>query len=203
MIRAIADNIKGYNEDNIQPASLDITLGDSLLIEKSENKVINAAEDSPDYIKVGVEDRPIRPLGFVLGHTRESIEVPADITVMLAGKSTLARLGLSVHITAGWVDPGYKGQLTLEIFNHSNNYIQLEKGMKIGQLVFMEMKNTPDSLYNGKYQNSEGAIGSRVKREPVVEIKEKEEEKLKVNLNPDDVERDLGESCETGICPPR
>jgi dCTP deaminase len=161
MIKKLKNNIEPFREENLQPASLDIALGGKLLIERHRNRVIDAVEDKMEYLPVDVENYPLQPNEFVLGVTEEFIHVPDNLTVMLAGKSTLARMGLQIHITAGWVDPGYRGKLTLEIINNSSNILQLHPGMLIGQLVFLEMKRKPDQSYSGKYQDSMGVIGAR------------------------------------------
>lgn len=161
MISPLKDNIEPFVEENLQPASLDISLGDKFLVEKSKNRVIDVSKDNIEYLPVEVENYPLEPGDFVLGVTKEFIHVPDNLTVMLAGKSTLARMGLQIHITAGWVDPGYRGKLTLEIVNNSSNILQLHTGMLIGQLVFLEMKKKPDQVYSGKYQDSMDVVGAR------------------------------------------
>lgn len=170
MIRPLRDNIEPFVEENIQPASLDISLGDKFLVEKHKNRVIDVSNDNIEYLPVEVESYPLRPNGFVLGATKEFINVPDNLTVMLAGKSTLARMGLQIHITAGWVDPGYRGKLTLEIVNNSSNILQLHPGMLIGQLVFLEMKKKPDQVYKGKYQDSMDVVGARKEKKKFKDI---------------------------------
>jgi dCTP deaminase len=161
MIRPLRDNIEPFVEENLQPASLDISLGDKFLVERHRNRVIDVSKDNIEYLPVEVDNYPLEPKDFVLGVTKEFINVPDNLTVMLAGKSTLARMGLQIHITAGWVDPGYRGKLTLEIVNNSSNILQLHPGMLIGQLVFLEMKKKPDQVYKGKYQGSMDVVGAR------------------------------------------
>jgi dCTP deaminase len=202
MIRPLRDNIEPFVEENIQPASLDISLGDKFLVEKHRNRVIDVSKDNIEYLPVEVDNYPLEPGDFVLGVTKEFINVPDNLTVMLAGKSTLARMGLQIHITAGWVDPGYRGKLTLEIVNNSSNILQLHPGMLIGQLVFLEMKKKPDQVYKGKYQDSMDVVGAR-----------KEKKKFKKTIitmhdnqsaaNDGGFDRDVGSDCDSGLCPVR
>ena len=204
MIKKLKNNIEPFREENLQPASLDITLGDKFLIERHRNRVIDAVEDKMEYLPVEVENCPLQPNEFVLGVTEEFIDVPDNLTVMLAGKSTLARMGLQIHITAGWVDPGYRGKLTLEIVNNSSNILQLHPGMLIGQLVFLEMKKKPDQGYSGKYQDSMSVIGAKKEKKAF----KKTDIEMTINenaaANDGGFDRDVGSDCEgDGICPVR
>lgn len=157
----LGNYIEPFEKNNVQPASIDISLGDSYLIEVEQDDPIVVGKEVPEYKKVPVNNHAIQPGEFVLAATKEFIEVPENLVVMLGGKSSIARLGLAVHITAGWVDTGFRGNITLEIVNHSKNELILYEGLLIGQLVFMQMKDIPDNLYNGKYQDSLNVIGSR------------------------------------------
>ena len=204
MIKKLKNNIEPFREENLQPASLDITLGDKFLIERHRNRVIDAVEDKMEYLPVEVENYPLHPNEFVLGVTEEFIHVPDNLTVMLAGKSTLARMGLQIHITAGWVDPGYRGKLTLEIVNNSSNILQLHPGMLIGQLVFLEMKKKPDQGYSGKYQDSMGVIGARKEKKAFKKTNIEMTINENAAANDGGFDRDVGSDCEgDGICPVR
>ena len=156
-------NLEFVQLDNIQPASLDACLDNVFLVEKHKNKIIDAANETLKYEEIKSDCFLLEPNQFILAATEEYIKVPENLTVMLAGKSTLARLGLQIHITAGWVDPGFEGKLTLEIVNNSSNTLELTAGMLIGQLVFIEMKKKPDNAYNGKYQKSKSVVGAKNK----------------------------------------
>jgi len=116
--------VQPFIEDNLQPCSLDLTLDDKLLI-----PTVGKEYDIDDEIKtfkVGIEDHAIEPGEFVLANTKEWVEIPNDIAGEVAGRSTMARMGLEVHLTAGWIDAGFKGNITLEIVNNSGNTIQLK-----------------------------------------------------------------------------
>jgi len=204
MIKKLKNNIEPFREENLQPASLDIALGDKFLIERHRNRVIDAVEDKMEYLPVEVENYPLQPNEFVLGVTEEFIHVPDNLTVMLAGKSTLARMGLQIHITAGWVDPGYRGKLTLEIVNNSSNILQLHPGMLIGQLVFLEMKKKPDQSYSGKYQDSMSVIGARKEKKAFKKTNIEMTINENAAANDGGFDRDVGSDCEgDGICPVR
>ena len=193
--------VQPFIEDNLQPCSLDLTLDDKLLI-----PTVGKEYDIDDEIKtfkVGIEDHAIEPGEFVLANTKEWVEIPNDIAGEVAGRSTMARMGLEVHLTAGWIDAGFKGNITLEIVNNSGNTIQLKEGARIAQLILHKLSSKVENEYNGKYQNSKGVVANR--SEEVVEYTKKKVNASKdVKLNPDDVERDLGSDCEgDGICPVR
>ena len=203
MIKKLKNNIEPFREENLQPASLDIALGSKFLIERHRNRVIDAVEDKMEYLPVEVENYPLQPNEFVLGVTEEFIHVPDNLTVMLAGKSTLARMGLQIHITAGWVDPGYRGKLTLEIVNNSSNILQLHPGMLIGQLVFLEMKKKPDQSYDGKYQDSLDVIGARKKKKAFKKTNIEMTINENAAANDGGFDRDVGSDCKSGACPVR
>lgn len=87
--------------------------------------------------------------------------MPNNITAFVEGRSSLGRMGLFIQ-NAGWVDPGFKGEITLELFNANRCTIELKTGRRVGQLVFAKMDDTALKPYNGKYQGQKGATGSRV-----------------------------------------
>ena len=101
------------------------------------------------------------PGQFVLATTMEYVSLPDNLTAFVEGRSSLGRLGLFIQ-NAGWVDPGFQGEITLELFNANRCAIELKAGRRVGQLVFAEMDDTALKPYNGKYQGQKGATGSRV-----------------------------------------
>ncbi|PWM64612.1 MAG: dCTP deaminase, partial [Clostridiales bacterium] len=98
---------------------------------------------------------------FVLATTMEYFELPDDLTAFVEGRSSLGRMGLFIQ-NAGWVDPGFKGEITLELFNANRCAIELKSGRRVGQLVFAKMDFPALNPYSGKYQGQRGATGSRV-----------------------------------------
>src|SRR5256714_12253657 len=118
------------------------------------------------------DDEPfiLHPGEFVLGQTLEWVELPDDLVSRLEGKSSLGRLGLLIHSTAGYVDPGWKGNLTLELSNVANLPIALYHGMKIGQISFFKMSSPVDRPYGSKdlgskYQGQSEPTASAVHRD--------------------------------------
>lgn len=135
----------------LQPASLDVRLGGV------------ASAGNLDYD--GNEFWKIVPGEFVLGTTLERVEIPDDLAVRIEGKSSWGRLGLAVHITAGFIDPGFKGQITLELKNLGNDVLRLCHGDYIAQLSFHQLSSPAMRPYgtpslNSHYQNQEGVTQS-------------------------------------------
>jgi dCTP deaminase len=108
----------------------------------------------------------LHPGEFVLGSTRERLALPDDVVARIEGKSSLGRLGLLIHSTAGFIDPGFDGHITLELANVASLPITLYPGMKIGQISFMRMTTAADHPYGSgatgsKYQGQRGPTPSR------------------------------------------
>lgn len=155
--------ITPFERDNIQPNSLDVRLGNSF--GKYEGGAIDVAD--PKTFEIQSYKAPsttIPARGFLLAETNEKVTLPPNIVATIEGKSSLARLGLSLHQTGGWIDAGFSGTITLELFNANSVPIRLYAGMKIGQLVFekTEKCHTPYNKKAGaKYNNQIGATPSR------------------------------------------
>lgn len=165
--------IKPFDVSCVQPSSVDLKLGSDFLIFKNTKKpYLDIRKDSPSEFMERVQinkDEPIivHPQEFLLGTTVEWVKIPGDIVARLEGKSSLGRLGIVVHATAGYVDPGFEGELTLEISNMSNIPIALYSGMRICQISFFQMTTVPEILYGDKrikshYQGQKGATASRI-----------------------------------------
>ena len=112
----------------------------------------------------------LHPGEFVLASTLEHIELPGDLVARLEGKSSLGRIGLLIHSTAGYVDPGWKGHLTLELSNVANLPVTLYQGMKIGQISYLRLSTPADNLYGdpvlgSKYQGQTEPTASRMHRD--------------------------------------
>jgi len=152
--------ISPCTEEQIQPASVDLRLGESFL--KLDENMMESMKltDEPKYRELKSEEIVIPPHSFLLASTREKISLPADLTAFVEGRSSIGRMGLFIQ-NAGWVDPGFKGRLTLELYNANRLPIKLLAGRRICQLVFARTDRPVDSPYEGKYQHQEGAIGSR------------------------------------------
>ncbi len=151
--------------EQVQPASIDLRLGNEFLQPIQTEEVIDIKNNSPKYERITGNAIILPPKDFILATTEEYVEIPADLTARVEGRSSVGRLGITIHITAGFIDAGFKGKITLEIANLSNNSIILYQGMRICQLVFEELKNTPKRIYGeagNKYQNQEGVTGSLI-----------------------------------------
>ncbi len=167
--------IRPLGEGCIQPASVDVHLDRRLLVfRNSRRPYIDVREDVSDLTDmVEIEgDRPfiLHPGEFVLASTLEHIEVPEDLVARLEGKSSLGRIGLLIHSTAGYVDPGWKGHLTLELSNVASLPVTLYYGMKIGQISFLRLTTPAENLYGSpalgsKYQGQTEPTASRVFRD--------------------------------------
>lgn len=153
--------IEPFEDYLIQPASVDIRLGNTFsMIEDSSDGII--ALDKQIHYKVFETERYLLlPGQFVLATTKEYFSLPNDITAFVEGRSSLGRLGLFIQ-NAGWVDPGFEGEITLELYNANRCAIELQAGRRIGQLVFAQLDQEALNPYNGKYQKQKGATGSRV-----------------------------------------
>jgi dCTP deaminase len=144
----------------LQPSSVDLHLDrDFRVFRNNRYAFIDPREPQPDLtelVTIG-EDEPfiLHPGEFVLGQTLEWVELPDDIVARLEGKSSLGRLGLLIHSTAGYVDPGWKGNLTLELSNVANLPIALYFGMRIGQISYFAMTSPVERPYGSK------GLGSR------------------------------------------
>ena len=144
----------------IQPASVDIRLGDTFSSVKDSETVITFGLPV-EYETVKKKSFLLLPHKFVLATTKEYFKLPNNLTAFVEGRSSVGRMGLFIQ-NAGWVDPGFEGEITLELFNASDKPILLEEGKRVGQLVFAQLDQNAENPYNGKYQKQTGATGSRV-----------------------------------------
>ncbi|MGV8082366.1 MAG: dCTP deaminase [Coriobacteriia bacterium] len=164
--------IEPCDPESIQPSSVDLHLGNDFQVFRNTRYPYI----DPAIAQVGLTERVeasieepfvLHPGEFVLGTTVEWIEIPEDLVGRLEGKSSLGRLGLLIHSTAGYVDPGWKGRLTLELSNVANLPIVLTPGMRIGQISFTEMTTPVDRPYGdpslgSRYQGQREATPSRM-----------------------------------------
>jgi dCTP deaminase len=157
----------------VQPASVDLRLGAQFLEFQHANIPCihpNAEQEVDDYVSETVVDPDaefiLHPGDFVLGTTYERVEIPNDLIAHVQGRSSLGRLAVVVHATAGVVDPGYRGQITLELSNLGTAPVALTPGMRISQLIFTELKTPAERPYGSergsKYQDQDGPQASRI-----------------------------------------
>ena len=167
--------IDPLGEGCIQPASVDVHLDRQVLaFRNSRRGYIDVREDMADLTELIEidDDHPfmLHPGEFVLASTLERIELPDDLVARLEGKSSLGRMGLLIHSTAGYVDPGWKGHLTLELSNVNNLPVTLYYAMKIGQISYTRLSTPAENLYGSealqsKYQGQTRPTASRAFRE--------------------------------------
>lgn len=153
--------ISPLEKGQIQPASVDITLGNTFAIVEDVASGIIDPMKSVSYTTFNTERFLLLPGQFVLATTREYIRLPDDLTSFVEGRSSWGRLGLFIQ-NAGWVDPGFEGEITLELFNANRCAIELSAGLRIGQLVFAKMGRDALNPYSGKYQRQKTATGSKI-----------------------------------------
>jgi len=152
--------IDPLEERQIQPASVDVRLGNSFSVIKSGSNILTM--DKPvEYYSVIADTFLLLPKQFVLATTVEYFRLPGNLTAFVEGRSSIGRLGLFIQ-NAGWVDPGFEGEITLELFNASDQAIELCMGRRVGQLVFAQMDHKAANPYRGKYQGQRNATGSRI-----------------------------------------
>lgn len=167
--------IEPLDASDIQPASVDLHLDRKVLVFGNHQRPYIDVKESLENLSQLVEipdNEPfiLHPGDFVLGSTVEHIELPEDLVARLEGKSSLGRIGLVIHSTAGFVDPGWKGNLTLELSNLARLPITLYYGMKIGQISFLSLTTPAERLYGSeslgsKYQGQVEPTASRFHRD--------------------------------------
>ncbi len=169
--------IDPFDPTCVQPASVDLRL-DSVfrVLRHSSHPYIDLAKELHDLTEEvrAPEGEPfmLHPGEFVLGSTLERVTLPHDIVGRLEGKSSLGRLGLLTHVTAGFCDPGFSGYLTLELSNIANLPITLYKGMRVGQISFFAMTTAAERPYGSpgiesRYQDQRGPTPSRYRLDDV------------------------------------
>lgn len=163
--------VEPFDPKMIQPSSVDVRLDRFFRVfENHKYEVIDPSIEQPDLtreVAVAPSDHFIlHPGEFVLASTYEVITLPDDIAGRLEGKSSLGRLGLLTHSTAGFIDPGFSGHITLELSNVANLPVKLYPGMKIGQLCLIKLSSSAEhpygsALYGSRYQGQRGPTPSR------------------------------------------
>jgi dCTP deaminase len=166
--------IDPFDDALMQPSSLDVRVDRYFRVFRNSRypfiDVKQAQEELTELVEVdGDEAFILHPGEFVLGSTLERVTLPDDLVARLEGKSSLGRLGLLIHSTAGFIDPGWDGHVTLELSNVANLPITIYPGMKIGQLSFVQLSEPAETPYGSgtlgsKYQGQQGPTPSRYYR---------------------------------------
>ncbi|MDP9243902.1 MAG: dCTP deaminase [Chloroflexota bacterium] len=173
--------IDPYTPDAVQPSSVDLHIDRRFRVFRNTRYAfIDVRVDQPDLTELVeiIDDEPfiLHPGEFVLGSTLERVALPDDLVARLEGKSSLGRLGLLIHSTAGYVDPGWDGNLTLELSNVANLPITLYHGMKIGQVSFQRLTSPVEIGYGDE------RIGSKYRgqRDPTASLYHRDFERGRV-----------------------
>lgn len=174
--------VNPLDESRIQPASIDLTLDDEfkgLQINRQAYEPeptlftidmgidLACVKETASHLPLWKQDSfTIQPDQFILGSTAEYVEIPDDLCARVEGKSSLGRLGLLIHLTAGYIDPGFRGKITLEIVNLGERPIILRAGLPICQLSLIKLSSPAECPYghesrNSKYQDQKTVTGSR------------------------------------------
>jgi dCTP deaminase len=174
ILEAIASGRLGidpFDPKLVQPSSIDVRLDDKFLVFRNTKRafidVKQPADDLMEMIDVGADEPMfLHPHEFILGSTIERVRMPDDLVARLEGRSSLGRLGVVIHSTAGFIDPAFEGHVTLEISNLANLPIALYPGMRIGQLSFSMMTTPSDHPYGpargSKYSGQNVPTASRL-----------------------------------------
>lgn len=171
ILKAVEDNIINidpFDKKLLQPSSIDIRISKYFrTFQNHKYTVIDPAINQPELTEevVAGEYFVLHPGEFVLGSTLEKVSL-GSVAARLEGKSSLGRLGLLTHATAGFIDPGFEGHITLELSNTANLPIILYPGMRIGQLAFFSLSSPPINMYGSEklgshYFGQEGPTASR------------------------------------------
>jgi len=167
--------IRPYDPADLQPSSVDLHLDRTFRVFRNNRyPFIDVRQRQPDLTEMlrieNDEQFILHPGEFVLGQTLEWVELPDDLVARIEGKSSMGRLGLLIHSTAGYVDPGWRGNLTLELSNVANLPIALYFGMKIGQISFLALTSAVERPYGSpelgsKYQGQSEPTASESHRD--------------------------------------
>src|SRR5699024_5292341 len=143
--------ITPFHEAFIEPASIDLTLGNHFLLPKTPKRGVQPLSTAIEYNKIQAEKVTIPPKSFGLATTVKYIEIPTDKTGLVQGRSSIGRASLFIQ-KAGWVDPGFAGQITLELFNANDFALEINVNQRICQLVLAQTRSPANHAYYGKYQ---------------------------------------------------
>ena len=169
LIKSDKLGISPLNKDQIQPASVDCTLGDHFLRINDSQKTHLDFDSVVEYTEFTAKEIVIPPQSFLLATTNEYIRLPNNITAFVEGRSSIGRMGLFIQ-NAGWVDAGFEGRIMLELFNANSLPIELASNRRICQLVFCLMDKTSEKPYRGKYYKQLQSVGSHIKNDYEIAI---------------------------------
>lgn len=165
-IRSRRGMIDPFADSQVEAASYDVCLGhDFLIFQRDDTPYIDMRnpKDITKSVRVHGDNNyfTMHPGEFALARTMEVVNIPNDLVARIEGKSSVGRLGMMIHITAGYIDPGFRGPITLELFCVHPLPVLIYPGDRIAQLSFHEMSSTPSKPYAGRYQDADGVQSSR------------------------------------------
>lgn len=163
-----SDLVEPFNSDHVEPASIDLELGREFIVFDPHRVRAIDLRAPESFANLGVkkwidydEEFVLHPGEFILAVTKETVTLPRNIAARIEGKSSIGRIGLIIHATAGFIDPGFHGPLTLEMANMAPAPIILRPGDLICQVSFCYMAASVANPYNGRYQNAKGVEASK------------------------------------------
>ena len=157
-------SITPISDEQIQPASVDCTLGTHFLKIKDSQKTHLDFNSPIEYDDIKSDSIVMPAHSFLLATTNEYLTLPNNITAFVEGRSSIGRMGLFIQ-NAGWVDAGFEGRITLELYNANSLPIVLTSGRRICQLVFCMMDKSAEQPYRGKYYKQEQSVGSHIRKD--------------------------------------
>ncbi len=152
--------IEPLEPSQVGPASVDLRLGRTFLMPKPVSGIYSLSEEI-EYERTEADEFIVPAHGFILATTAEVVRLPNDLTAFVEGRSSVGRSGLFIQ-NAGWVDPGFHGMITLELYNANNAPMRISAGRRICQLVIARADAVVEQPYAGKYQGQMDTTGSRV-----------------------------------------
>lgn len=153
--------IEPFDPDAVQSASVDFHLGTHFLQIDANAMDIMRLDAEISYKEIDADEITIPPHSFLLGTTQEYVKLPTNLTSFVEGRSSIGRMGLFIQ-NAGWIDPGFEGRVTLELYNANSLPIRLKAGRRICQFVFAKTQSPSTNPYKGKYLGQEKTIGSKI-----------------------------------------
>ncbi|MBI5974471.1 dCTP deaminase [Staphylococcus canis] len=156
--------ISPFEKAHVEPASIDLTLGQHYLKPQAPQNGVQKLSEPITYEDIEADRVVIPAHAFILATTEEYLTLPRDLTGFIEGRSSVGRAGLFIQ-NAGWVDPGFKGKITLELYNANDFPLEVQQGQRICQIVLAMTKTAPTVMYQGKYQGQNKTTGSRFFRD--------------------------------------
>ncbi|MBI4252860.1 dCTP deaminase [Candidatus Uhrbacteria bacterium] len=156
------------SEYAVRGASVDLCIGNHFLIVDCNSMDVIKMDEPLAYRELSAESITVPAHTFVLATTVEYVKVPPFLTAAVEGRSSIGRLGLFIQ-NAGWIDPGFDGTITLELYNANSLPIRIDAGRRLCQLVFYSMDQEVEKPYEGKYKGQRGTTGSNISQDPEVD----------------------------------